>query len=105
MSIYMILITVILRGTVQLLQFHFKQFKDADKVLAGFSATDDMVKIHDDYNSKAIICKTEIAGIFLTDLSAEMDAHEIVDLAKTKKDLRVRKRQMEDPAMRLMLPQ
>lgn len=105
----MYLITVILQHTQQLLQFHFKQFKDADKVIKKMSIKNESwetgaLDIEDDYGSIGCIAKAAIAGVFLTDLSLEMEAHEIVDMAKLRKDLRVQKKRMEDPALRIMVP-
>lgn len=102
----MYLLTIILKQTPQLLQFHFKQFKDADEVLKRSSAAGAplALRIDDDYGSVALVVMGDISGIFITDLDKEMAAHEVVDLAKLRKDLRVQKKRMEDPALRLMIP-
>lgn len=100
----MILITVILKTSSQVIQFHFDQFKDADAVLKRFKEDSADEFIEDDYGSKAYIVNEEIAGIFLTDLERELEANEKCQMAKIQLDIRIQKKIQQDPGARLLMP-
>jgi len=100
----MYLITCILRTSQQVLQFHFDQFKDADRFIKSECVPNSpaVVKIEDDYGCKSLIRTEEIAGIFLTDLDKEMEAQEKVQWAKVQNDMKIQKKAQEHPGARIL---
>jgi hypothetical protein len=99
------LVTVLLKTSAQLFQFHYNQFKDADKVMKDYEASDiGLLEIGDDYGGKALIAINEIAGIILTDLDKEMVAQEAVEWAKYQKDIKLQKKVQESPGSRILQP-
>ncbi len=99
------LVTILLRTSQQLFQFHYDQFKDADKIVKNYEEADiGILSVEDDYGSKAAIILTEIAGIILTDLDREMVAQEAVEWAKVQKDIKLQKKIQESPGARILQP-
>ncbi len=95
------LVTVFLKVSPQVLQFHFDKYADA------LSARDALLSgglIEDDYGSKAKILVSEIAGIVITDLSREMRAHEEVDCEKMRKDMRVQRVMQAEQSSGIAMP-
>lgn len=102
------LITVLLKVSPHVVQFHFDKYADAEKVLnkygALFNEATSLLSIDDDYGSKAIINSHDIAGMFLTDLEREMKAHADVEIEKHRKDIRVGKKMQSEQNSGLALP-
>lgn len=97
------LITIILKSSPHVLQFHFDKYADAEKAMRG-SSLEGYFTYSDDYGSKAVVSSDEIAGIFLTDLSREMSAHEAVEIEKHRKDIRVGKKMQAEQNSGLAIP-
>lgn len=107
----MYLITVLLKQSQQLFQFHYNNFKDANTVLTNYgtvypksfdSVENHFLNVEDDYGGKAAISMPEIAGIILTDVDREMEAQKAVDWAKIGKDIKLQKRVQENPSARVL---
>lgn len=103
------LITIILKSSPHVLQFHFDKYADAEIcmreiVLKANKLDIDGVILRDDYGSMAAIVKDEIAGIFITDLIREMSAHEAVEVEKHRKDIRVGKKMQAEQNSGLAIP-
>lgn len=100
----MFLVTVILKSTPHVLQFHFDKYADGEKMLNRYAEADPLLSIDDNYGSKSLIDIQEIAGVFLTDLSREMAAHEAVEVEKHRKDIRVNKRMQAEQQSGIVAP-
>jgi hypothetical protein len=107
----MYLVTILLKTSSHLFQFHYDNFKDADKVRLYkddisrlVESSSDFLTVEDSYGSKASIRIDEIAGIILTDLDREMIAQEAVEWSKYQKDIKLQKKVQESPAARILQP-
>lgn len=98
------LITVILKSSPHVLQFHFDKYADADSVINHYNESAGFLSVDDDYGSKGMVDIREIAGILLTDLSREMSAHEAVEIEKHRKDIRVGKKMQSEQNSGLAIP-
>lgn len=99
----MYIVTVLVKSSQQLWQFHYNQFKDADKVMKNFENSDiGLHNIEDDFGGRALIEINEIAGLILTDVDREMVAHEVVEWAKIQKDIKLQKKVQESPGARIL---
>lgn len=96
------LVTIILKSSPHVLQFHFDKYSDAERAMN--RTNDDRAEISDDYGSKASIIMSEVAGVFLTDLRREMEASEIVELEKHRKDIRIGKKMQSEQNAGLAMP-
>lgn len=85
----MFLVTVILKSSQHVLQFHFNELKTANAQIDKYDSKDASIVIEDSFGSRGNLVRSEISAMFLTDLDREMDAAEIVDLARYKKDMKV----------------
>lgn len=85
----MYLITIILKNGQHLLQFHFDDEMKARKVMENYHSSSLSLEISDSYGSVGSVEVDKIAAIFLTDLEREMNASEIVDVSRYRKDIRV----------------
>jgi hypothetical protein len=96
------IVTVIIKNSPHLLQFHFDHFAQADKAMRQSSTG--ATTMEDDYGSKCNLNPEDVSAIFITDLDKEFEASEKVELAKVARDNRIRKKVAQDPAMRLAMP-
>jgi hypothetical protein len=79
MDLLMHIISFMFRDNPQVMQFHYdlegNARKEYDKLLSWNSA-DKVVVMGDDYGSNAVVRIDDLVGVFLTDISKEMVAHQ-----------------------------
>lgn len=100
----MFLVTVILKSTPQILQFHFNELKTAKNAMRADNETDGVTLINDSYGSEAQILRAEIAGMFLTDLDREIEASEQVETAKLAAQMRSQRKAQEQAQSKIKAP-
>ena len=99
------LITVILKSSPHCLQFHYDKYDDAVKAHKKFiQSTNPTIQVEDDYGACASIAHDQIAATFITDLTREMLAHEEVEIAKHRKDIRISKTMQREQASGVIQP-
>lgn len=95
------LVTVILKSSPHVLQFHYDKYVDAVKAKTKLAAEG---VIEDDYGSQATVIIGEIAGVFLTDLYREMTAQELIEVEKHRKDISVGKKMQAEANSGIAMP-
>ena len=99
------LITVILKTSPHCLQFHYDKYDDALQAHKKFiQSSNPTILIEDEYGAYASIAQDQIAATFITDLTREMLAHEEVEVAKHRKDIRISKNMQREQQSGVITP-